>query len=182
MASRIQLTVAGRGSLTLGQNEEIDELEIVQNPALGALAVWSFGRGHQDETADLPSFLAAFIVLPIVLHRETLDIAASTQRTSGLGLFAAKLGEQRERLLALHDRAILLRSLTLRSIILAAESNLISISYERGLVRSNDVPVRRGSKYISEFVRPLLLVSEKLGHWVGRAGLQATASLLRVRF
>jgi hypothetical protein len=48
----------------------------------------------------------AFLVLPLVLHRPTLEMINSTRKASGLALFAAKLGEERENLLAVHERAL----------------------------------------------------------------------------
>ena len=58
----------------------------------------------------------AFLVLPTCLHAPTLAKLLSTQRRSGLSLFAAKLSDNREDLLALHVRARSYRALTLQAI------------------------------------------------------------------
>src|SRR5262249_8795438 len=52
----------------------LSELEIVQNPALGAYAIWRFGLSFQTEEGRPPSLPLAFLVLPLVLHRPTLEV------------------------------------------------------------------------------------------------------------
>src|ERR1700675_3067915 len=94
----------------------LSELNLVQNPALGAYVLWQFGLGYQSLDGEAAKLLAVFLVLPIVLHRPTLELVGSTQKGSGLALFAAKLAEREENLLAVHTRALVLRPLTLRSI------------------------------------------------------------------
>jgi hypothetical protein len=166
----------------LPYRSEISEAETVQNPALGAYALWRFGLGHQLEGGTPPPMLATFLVLPLTLHRETLEVAAGTLRGSGIGLFAAKLGDPRERLLAVNDRAVRLRLLTLQSLSLGVDIRLLSIDYRTGAVRSNGSAVSLPVKYVSESTKPIFAAAEKLGHWVARAGLVATANLLRIEF
>ncbi|WP_131114272.1 three component ABC system middle component [Lichenihabitans psoromatis] len=80
----------------------LSDLAIVQNPGLGAFALWRFGQGFQADEERQAHFALAFLVLPIVLHRATIEHVTSTYRPSGLALFAAKLGKEREQLLAVH--------------------------------------------------------------------------------
>jgi hypothetical protein len=87
----------------------LTELEIVQNPALGAYVLWRFGVGFQSEDGRPAALPLAFLVLPLLLHQPTLKMIKSTQKASGLALFAAKLGQERENLLAVHERALALR-------------------------------------------------------------------------
>src|SRR5271167_1985510 len=90
---------------------ELNESEIIQNPALGAFALWKFGLGFQaadSRPAPLPLF---FLILPLLMHRQTSEVIESTRKASGLSLFAAKLSEDRENLIAVHERALILRKL-----------------------------------------------------------------------
>ena len=73
----------------------------------------------------------------IVLHRATLDIVTSTNRPSGLHIFAAKLGKEQEQLLAVHDRALLLRALTLQSVAVGVSGRLLSVDYKDATLRAN---------------------------------------------
>ena len=77
----------------------LNEVEVVRNPASGAYIIWRFGLGFQEEEGTQPTLPHAFFVLPLVLHRPTLETISSTRKASGLALFAAKLGERRKNLL-----------------------------------------------------------------------------------
>ena len=78
-----------------------------------------------------------FVVLPICLHAQTIEMLLSTRKNSGLGLFAAKLGETRENLIAVHSRALAFRSLALQSISIGIQASLLSVDYQNATVRGN---------------------------------------------
>lgn len=160
----------------------LNELEIIQNPALGAFSVWQFTLGYQDEAGLSAQLPLAFLVLPLLLHRPTLDVIGSTRKASGLALFAAKLADQREDLLAVHERALLLRPLTLQSLGVGVTARLMKIEYENAGLRG--FPLEPGSKKptLPERLRPFAAASDKLGYWFYKAGLQQVAVALRVDF
>lgn len=160
----------------------LSDLALVQNPALGAFALWSFGQGHQSEDERPVHFALLFAVLPLVLHRATLDQISSTNKSSGLPLFVAKLGKESEHLLAVHERALLLRPLTLQSIAVGVGARLLSIDYENCTVRSNapDSPVKKIE--IPERLKRIGPGAEKLGLWFSKFGAAQVASLLRMEF
>src|SRR5262249_1383439 len=108
---------------------ELSESEIVQNAALGAYVLWRFGIGVQREDARPAPLVLSFLVLPLLLHQPTLRMITSTQKASGLTLFAAKLGQQREDLLAVHERAHALRRLSLQSIAMGVNNRLLTLDY-----------------------------------------------------
>jgi hypothetical protein len=157
----------------------LNEADIVQNAALGAALIWSFGQGYQEKSTGVPPLLPfAFIVLPICLYSQTLDAALSTRRNSGLALFAAKVGEMRETLLAIHTRARDLRELSLQSISLGVRSSILSIDYSVAAVRSNTVK----PPALPERIKPCWNAADRLGYWCGGVQLTELASLLRVEF
>jgi hypothetical protein len=152
-------------------------VEIVQNPAFGAQVLWNFGRGFQTEKiGDLPQLTAFFLVLPMIFHGPTLAEIKSTNQTSGLTKLVAKLSEERERLFAIHDRAMAMRALTLQSVGLGVTAKLIHVDYESALVRSNEVkppsPPERLKHHLSG--------AEKLGRWFARLPQGQVFSLLQV--
>jgi hypothetical protein len=160
--------------------EQLSELHIVQNPALGAYVLWQFGIGFQSHNGELPKLPAIFLVLPIVLHRPTLDLIGSTIKGSGLALFANKLAEREENLLAIHTRALVLRMLTLRSLGFAINSGLATINYGDATMRANTLGTKVRKPQVPERLRAISNGSEKLGYWFARMALPQIASTLRV--
>lgn len=152
-------------------------IELVQNPAFGSHALWSFGRGYQAERiGDLPPLLSFFLVLPLVLHGPTLREIKSTQLPSGLTKLVSKLGEQRERLFAIHNRAVALRALTLQSIGAGIATKLLVVNYESALVRSNDARLPASPERLKFHISS----ADKLGRWFARLPLAQVFSLLQV--
>ena len=140
----------------------LSEIEKVQNPALGAWLLWEYGRRYQATTSSAPShFLLFFLVLPICLHRPTLDAVNSTQEKSGLGKFCENLGTKREDLFAIHERALKLRSLTVRSIAFGVRAGLFDIDYKGGVLRALECKAPRPH----ERVIPHAKGATKLGAW-----------------
>ena len=140
----------------------LTEIEKVQNPALGAWLLWEYGRRYQTTTSSAPShFLLFFLILPICLHRPTLDAVNSTQEKSGLGKFCEKLGGQREELLAIHERALKLRTLSLSSICFGVRAGLFDLNYDIGVVRA----LEHKAPKPPERVKPHAKGAVKLGAW-----------------
>lgn len=158
--------------------QSISSVEAVQNPALGAVLIWSFGRGYQAEVMGrLPVLPLAFLILPIVLHRPTLDLVTTTFPSSGLGKFIEKFERHREDLMAVHTRALAMRRLTLEGLSTGIASGLLSLNYDQATLRANEVRLRQPS----ERIKPYTAAAGKLGHWIARVPAVNAFSLLRVR-
>ena len=163
-------------------NRQLSELESVQNPALGAFAIWQFGRGYQADDGRPAALPLAFLVLPLLLHTRTLELIQSTRKASGLTLFAAKLGEERENLLAVHERARWLRQLTLESLGLGLRSRILSLDYTDASLRANALLGASANPSLPERLKGLPKSAEKIGHWFSKAGLTQIANTLKVEF
>lgn len=152
-------------------------IALVQNPALGALLLWTFGRSYQQEaigkTPQLPAF---FLVLPMVYHAATLKHITSTYPSSGLVQVAKKLGEERELLIAIHGRAMKMRDLTLASVATGISSTLLHLDYKTGYVRSNEARPPRSPERLKYHISG----AEKLGRWFARLTPEQPFSLLWV--
>ena len=156
----------------------LTEAEIVQNAALSATLIWRCGIGHQQESDRQPMHMyVAFLVLPICLHRNTLDILLSTQRRSGLSLFAGKIAEERENLLALHVRALSYRTLTLEAVGVGVRTKLLTVDYVRAKVRANTLKL---PTYLPERIKPLMRGAERFGAWCGRLSVDEITTTLRI--
>ena len=122
------------------------------------------------------------MVLPLLFHRQTLQVIGSTRKASGLTLFAAKLGEERENLLAVHERARLLRTLTFESLVLGIQGKLLSLDYGEASMRANTLLGHSASPLLPERLKSLPTSAEKIGYWFSKAGLDQVASTLKVEF
>lgn len=160
-------------------SETISEIDRIQNPALAALLIWQFGFAFKKESANRPcSILLAFLVLPLTLHKTTREKALKTQSSSGLALFAAKLAERKDDLLAIHTRSLALRELTLTALTLAIRTEIISVDYRTAEIRINDTRLPE----IPERVRPLFKASDRFGVWFARSSLSEVSTLLHVSY
>ena len=158
----------------------LSETEIVQNAALATTMIWQCGLSYQEEAdSALMPVPIAFLVLPICLHRQSLDVVLSTQRRSGLSLFAGKLGKNREELFAVHDRTFAYRALTLESIGLGIRSRLLTVDYPSAKIRSNAFSM---PKDVPERVKSLVKGSARLGAWCSRLTVEQVSTTLRVEF
>jgi hypothetical protein len=163
-------------------DRSLTELEIIQNPALGAFALWRFGTGYQSDDGRHAPFLLFFVVLPLILHQNTLNLIASTQRASGLTLFAAKLAEERENLMAIHSRALTLRRLSLQSLAMGVSQGLLTVNEKDATVRANTADAALRVPVLPDRITAFARAPEKLGHWLSKFSLHQVASTLVVDF
>lgn len=161
----------------------VREAQNVQNPALGAALVWRFCCGYVENhrISAPPPLPLLFLVLPIILHQATSEFVKRTFKSSGLRAFAAKFGDssvsKQDLLLQIHDRSIRWRKLSLQSIELAVAGNLVKLE-ETGEV----IPLSRTkARGLSDEVKQLMDLSEKLGAWFGELTLHEVVTTLKVK-
>jgi hypothetical protein len=97
-------------------------------------------------------------------------------------LFAAKLGEERENLLAVHERALMLPRLTLQSIAMGVGGRLLTLDYVAATVRANTPGPTIRKPVLPERIRGFPGAAEKVGYWFSKLGLHQVASTLAVEF
>jgi Family of unknown function (DUF6521) len=160
----------------------LSEAAIVQNEALGAYALWRFGLGFQERDGKAVTLPLAFLLLPLIFHAPTLAVVLGTQKASGLHLFAGKLGEQREDLLAVHGRTLALRQLTLSSLIVAEQSGLVRIEPSTATVRAFSPHHELQAPALPERIRRIAPACEKIGYWFAGLLDQQVTHTLKVAF
>jgi hypothetical protein len=160
------------------------EVNAVQNPALGAMLLWRccVGYSSSHDRAEPISLTLLFLVLPMLLHKETAELVIATQRASGLRKFVEKFQiaaqSKTDLLLAIGPRAQAMRTLTSHSLGLAVLSNLLTLEPATGrAIPISETPAIAG---IPSSVRPLLSAAEKLGVWFAQVSEYETALLLQV--
>lgn len=60
-----------------------DEIDLIQNPAIGSIIIWKFLFGYGTKL-DYENFEILFIVLPIIFNQEMRSYIDSTREASGL--------------------------------------------------------------------------------------------------
>jgi hypothetical protein len=162
------------------------ETNLIQNPALGAILLWRFAVGYgkgsnTQQPTPLPLF---FIVLPIIMHEETAQFVTSTLEKSGLRTFADKFSNsanvKSDLLLAIHDRSLQMRELSMSSIRLGISSNLLLL--DPGVGMAMPISETAPKSNIPSSIRPLLKGAEKLGVWCSAVSLYEISLILKVAF
>lgn len=161
------------------------ESRAVQNPALGATLLWRFASAYADahKTKESPLLPLAYIVLPIIYHRDTCELVIGTQRQSGLHAFVEKFFRpdvaKSDLLLGIHSRAIELRELSTESLRIAINRRLLTLISSTGqfAALSTSAP-----SAVPKSARSLLAASEKLGGWCSSLSLFEVGSALKVAF
>lgn len=159
------------------------EVRNIQNPALGAVALWQFVRGYEgaSQTNQPVPLPLMFLVLPIVLHREIRSFVSSTRK--GLRAFASKFGESKhskqDLLLSIHGRADLMKELSIESLRVGIATSLISMNKD-----GTAFSVARGKcpTKLDDTTQLILSASAKLGSWCEPLTIPEIGSILFVRF
>lgn len=145
---------------------------------LGAYLVWRTAQGYFAEASHGIPVPLAYLILPIALHGESRDALTRTNSGSGLSLFAAKLGSKQENLLAIHERALALRSLSHASMTAAAMANMLHLDPAAAKL----LPLEIKPPTPPPDIVKLGKACEKLGMWLARIPIEQVASTLRVAF
>lgn len=158
-------------------SDGLSTVALVQNPALGALLLWKFGKSYQDEAVGIaPQMPSFFLILPLLFHAKTLDLVRSTLPGSGLSQLAKKLGDEREMLVAVHNRTDKMKDLTFDSIGTGISAGLLNLDYSTGRIRSNEVKPPK----LPERLKYHIAGADKLGRWFARQTPDQPFSLLWV--
>lgn len=158
----------------------LNEVQAMQNPALGATLIWRFVCGFSPASAGAGAPLPlAFVVLPLVLHARSMDEIGGTLASSGLRKFEEKFANKGDLLLSIQPRMLSLRELSLRSLRIALRAGLVTlVPVEAVLWPVSRTPAPAEGKAV-----PYLLKSaEKLGAWCRELTLFEVAGILRVEF
>ena len=155
------------------------EAELVQNPALGALALWAFTAEFYAQTKRQhgPTMPLALPVLPMVLHEETVECIHNRHFDGGLFL---ALADNRTLTLDLQERMESMAPQTMQALNLAFATNLLSFDRETGELQPKRLtaPVRPQQAE----VRDILAASQRLGYWFCTINIEQICSYLRIRF
>lgn len=156
----------------------LNEIQAMQNPALGAALLWRFVCGFSPDSSTKGTPLPlAFIVLPLAFHARSFEEVAGTQSGSGLRKFEEKFRDCGDLLLAIQPRMLAMRDLSLRSLRIGLRAGLMTLVPSEAVLwpRSHaSAPAERKS------VVDLLKSAEKFGAWCRDLTLFEVAGILKV--
>lgn len=155
------------------------EYEIIQNSALGAVAIWEFTKEYYqnaDKTKG-PIILLSLLVLPIVFNKQAVENLRRRHKKGGL---LKALSENATIFIGLQERMEKMCDQTFESINIAFASGLLTFNEENAQL----LPVRMSgsSMYTNDQVKDILATSKKLGYWLSELSLMQICKLLKVRF
>jgi len=165
-----------------------NEIYIVNNPATGAYLQWKYAIAYRDNhlVHESSPGILAFLILPIIFHKPTLDFIQSTQKRMGLAKFSEKFlsGAQQKTdlLIKIHSRAKEMRQVSLQSIQLAISKRLIAIDPNTGRLIPYDSEIVEKPKSIPSIIAQMEKNSEKLGIWFSQCSLREISFYLKVNF
>ncbi len=152
------------------------EEKALLNPAFCANLLWHASRGHEeeDEGRGMP-VEEAFLVLPLVLHRETRSSLPASIRTS-LAVWLAQNPLARGRV---SSRARLLVPFTREAILVGGSHRLVALSEGRlTSISTLSRVVSRSLRDASDEVRLCSKRARFVGRWFARAGNSRTVLAL----
>lgn len=157
----------------------LDEIDTIQNPALGAALIWRAVCGFYSESGNIDGAPAtlAFLVLPLVFNEDVREVIGSTRKSSGVRLFESKFDKQADLLLSVQDRAKAMLELSRRSLATSISAGLVSLTPSTATLwpRSRTLP---GT--LTRDVSALASAAEKLGAWAQQVSLRELCFALRL--
>ncbi|RXK82171.1 hypothetical protein EST62_11465 [Chlorobaculum sp. 24CR] len=156
------------------------EQQIVQNPGLGAEALWyAVNTAYQEKnkTEGFP-LLLAFIVLPLVFHRRSATALAS--KTKPGALYKA-IASDREITLGFQERMQALSDRTLQSLSIAFSTDLLLLdpAEEPQLIPGIKTPP---VVHATKEVKTLLSAAKRVGQAISEIPMAQIATHLNIRF
>lgn len=165
-----------------------DEINLINNTALGAYLLWTFTLSYQkeQEVNEAPPGILLFLVLPMLYHQPTLDFLDSTRQVTGLAKFSEKFlstaHKKSHLLLGVHSRTLEMRELSLHSMNVAIIKSLLTVVPKTGRVIAFEEKLVGKLRGIPPIVKKMGRNAEKLGCWFSQNSLREISFYLKVFF
>ena len=154
----------------------LNEVQAMQNPALGAALLWRFVCGFSPESSPNGTPLPlAFVVLPLTFHAKSAEKVSGTLVASGLRKFESKFSDddRGDVLLALQPRMLAMRDLSLRSLRIAIRTGLVTLVPKEAVLwprsRSATSPASRSGCWCWVAATPRWTAAARPAAWAQRA-------------
>jgi len=160
--------------------EAFFEQRVVQNPLLGAEAMWTAAVAYvraRNGVEGLP-LAAVFLVLPLAFHRRSAEALSARQLQGGLH---RALAQHREMPVLFQERVQSMAEATWRALNIALAADMIRLDTRppfQLLPSRRTVPFQHST----EEVKTIMAASKRLGHALAQLSLSHACTLLGVRF
>ncbi|MCW3791090.1 DUF6521 family protein [Paenibacillus sp. LS1] len=159
--------------------KDMNEYDVVQNVALGSIALWIFSveyykRTEEKKGINLPILM---LVLPLVLN-ESFTNSVYARNMKG-GLFNS-LNADSALFIGLQERMQDMSELSLKSLNLCFSSKLLYYHH----MTHEIIPVRMGYTIINKYdsFKRITATSKRLGYWLATLEFDELCQLMKVRF
>jgi hypothetical protein len=158
------------------------EYDNLYNPSLGAAILYYFAQGYGEKRNDGVPLPLLFIVLPMILQEQNLDILLSTK--AGLRKFINRFSEKEHGLtdsvLSFHLRVDEMVDLSKRSLQMALLTKLLVLSSDSGALFPIS-KVKFGDIF-SDKTEKMMRGAKRFGSWCSELSLFEIGNMLRVEF
>lgn len=156
------------------------EQRVVQNPGLGAEALWyAVGEAYEgkNRTEGMP-LLLAFIVLPLVFHKRSASALASKAKP---GALYKAVASDREITLGLQERMQALSDRTLQSLSIGFSTGLLILDHAE---EPQLIPGRKSPPvvHVTQEVKTLLAAAKRVGQAISELPKAQISTHLNIRF
>lgn len=155
-----------------------NEIDLIQNPALGSIIIWKFLLGYGTELKQ-DKFEVLFIVLPIIFNQELRKYVDSTQKASGFTKVIEKMMKDKKMdiVYQINNNAENMKELTLESIRMGTITDLFVLD-EMLNIEIKDIKIPK----LSKNTKKILDSAEKIGIWLSELNILEIEKILKVRF
>ena len=153
----------------------LNEFDIIQNEALGTIAIWRFTLQYSMIKKKGPLLPYCFSILPLLYNRKTLNNIFN--RNLGVGFFKA-LSDEHSMFIGLNDRIESFRELTIKSILIGSATGLLL--YDENTTEI--IPIRKTLPFQLKHyeLSKIDKGAKRLGQWYADIGEQQIYKLLRI--
>ncbi|RGU35944.1 hypothetical protein DWW78_10065 [Alistipes indistinctus] len=162
--------------------KQIDLFDILQNPALGALAIWGFVQGYQEKIQEqkligkspIPLLEYVFFVLPVVYNQEMRQLVKRSYK------FSTLIEKNENIILDLQERAEKMRLQTLECLNLAFSKKILALDIPNHAIKlftTNGIPRNWRGQYIDE----IIISATRLGKFFAQNTEKTIQTTLNIR-
>lgn len=162
----------------------LQEVEAIQNPALGAIIIWKFSKGYSKANADPLPIHLLFLAIPLLMCEDLFEVTKSSTR----GLYKLRdnlskkdLNTDHLFLPELQNRICDFKEITANSLTLALSCQLLELDYSSATASYIAHRTPSGMPLPTAY-DGLNNTAEKLGKWCGATQFNEIARMLEVEF
>jgi hypothetical protein len=158
---------------------KLNEFDVVQNPALGSILIWSFVTEYyktkdEQEGPTLPHIM---MILPLLFNQHFVNSVYTKNRKGGL---YNALNHDKSLFTGVQTRMESMSGLTLRSMHICFSAKIITP--EKNGFELLPIRTKIPDYKHNESIHRMITASKRLGYWFATIDFKQLCALLKVRF